>query len=333
MNPASPINTIADSSEGMMEADGVGVQLEEEARNGDHEMAVVDLEDEEQDHHGNAHPYDYRDDSSELSSIGELTATEEGEEAHGGDPEQEREPVEEGEVMRTSSDPAVVQGLSELDHRREEILSDQGRRSNPSKQDASGAALWRSMSKRSQKAFKPTMRAYRQFCEEEDVDPFPIVADVVAIFLSDYAFNRRHAGFMISIFEQGRKAMFSLWKRTSGVARLEDDLASSPACTLITQSDPMQDEVASSIPHCLPKPRLDGPRGTRGNPNGPKPPPRPTRSNTVVSSDVLKLDPRPKPVACARIPDMPRDGDRSCMATAYRTQQPTSWTGNKGTLA
>ncbi|KAL8292708.1 hypothetical protein RQP46_001320 [Phenoliferia psychrophenolica] len=131
---------------------------------------------------------DYRA-SSELSSF---ESDSEGKGESGG---HRSRSVLEGQILRVSSDPAIVQGLVDLNQRRQSILSDQYRRSDLSKDEESESAVTLAL----RKYYSPTsynshvdpaFRAYRQFCTEEDIPPFPIVADLVALWLHDYAYSR-----------------------------------------------------------------------------------------------------------------------------------------------
>ncbi|KAL8292691.1 hypothetical protein RQP46_001303 [Phenoliferia psychrophenolica] len=162
-----------------------------------------------------------------------------------------RDAAADEQVLRFSSDPAVVRGLADLSRRREEILSAQYRRSDPSKQAASeaarDAALAQFYSASSIKGnVDPVLRTFRQFCEEEEIDAFPVVADVLSVFLYEYAYSRKYAREVLAYFECIRIGILPIWKGTEGVAAASDTLQASPAAFLIIQSDSERSTVNAS---------------------------------------------------------------------------------------
>ncbi|KAL8292689.1 hypothetical protein RQP46_001301 [Phenoliferia psychrophenolica] len=199
---------------------------------------------------------DRRRASSELSSASGSTSSDQDEDSGSGEeddgevadepkPQERRLDVADGQVLRFSSDPAITQGLADLVERRESILASQVRRSDPSKQAASNAArdvalLGNFDSKTCRKNIKPVFRAYHDFCEKEHIDPYPIVAEVVALFLYERAYARSYVRNILQYFERTRIAILSIWEGSEGVASAEDALRTSQAACLILQSDPDQ---------------------------------------------------------------------------------------------
>lgn len=87
------------------------------------------------------------------------------------------------------------------------------------------------------------IRTYSDFCDAEDIPLFPFVADVVVIFLHDFAYSRAYARTVFNIFEHGRLAMHFLWKEVPGVSSLDSALGASPVALLIKSSDPTNEAV------------------------------------------------------------------------------------------
>lgn len=99
--------------------------------------------------------------------------------------------------------------------------------------------------------------AYRQFCAEVGMHPFPLVGDVFAIFLHDYAYREYQTNTILPWVEYGRRAIVSIWVGTEGVAPLAAALSHDPAFKLVRRSEACPVALARGMKTCLTSPWLE----------------------------------------------------------------------------
>lgn len=103
-------------------------------------------------------------------------------------------------------------------------------------------------------AAKACLNSYRHFCATEDIHPFPLVADVVAVWILKSDHQPKYAANNLGILERVRLRLLPLWLNSPGVAKAQETLLQDSVANLLRLSTPRKalprGGLTTGLGHC-----------------------------------------------------------------------------------